>query len=194
MTEAIDDLEKSVRSAALTLIGMDAPRARDLFNRLVSAAWASIMAEAEGDVGKSRLIQAQRRQEAFDRLLAKVSAQHAVAPAALLRKHPAKQKPHVFAARSHLAYELRQTGLFSSTQIGRKLGLDHNGALRSVAAWEAHLNGGAKPVDEETGVKAREIIRAEGLTVRQAAERLGVDRLKLKSRLTAMRDREREAK
>jgi len=183
----MSDLEAELADIGRRVIDADPLRARDLFNKLTSAAWNALM--PVNDEGKGRLLVAQQRQEAFDRVAAMVAARHAIHPDALVGKHKARQKPHVVDARAHLVAELYATGLFSYPMIGYRLGYKpHHTAMHLHDKWRARQAGTDEAVTDREALEANRLVREEGLTLREAADRLEINHAKLRGRISWMRE------
>lgn len=139
------------------------------------------------DPGSVRLHAMQLRKDLSDEVIRQVCARHGVSIAAVAGNHPANRKHHVVMARAHAAHALRQTGA-SYPQIAKDLGMSHHSqAMRGEEAWSEHLAGAAETVDEPTGRRALALMTKYDLTIRQAAQRLGVSHLKLKGRIGTIR-------
>jgi len=150
-------------------------------------ALAARVAEGLEDAGQARLTKAHVKRTYAEALIRQVSARHGVAVAAVLRKHEARQKPHVVSARAQIAALLYEAE-YSYPEIARLLAMSHHSqAMRARQQHIDRLAGADVTVDIETGRIAQSMIRKHGLTVRQAAERLDVSPLRLKARLSTLK-------
>ncbi len=184
----MSEIETELLDAGRRMIEIDPYRARDLFQKLTSAAWDRMMGPEEE--GKRRMAKALQRQEAWDHALAMVCARHAIHPDALTREHRAKQKPHVVDARAHLVFELYSTGLFSYPKLAARLGYKtHHTVMHLHDKWKARLAGTEdEAVTDKEALEVGRLAREEGITLRQACERLEVNHAKVRGRISWMRE------
>ena len=183
----MSELETELATVGRRLIDTDPYRARDVFNKLTSEAWDRMMGAEEE--GKRRMNKALQRQESWDRTLAMVCARHATHPDALLRAHRARQKPHVVDARAHMVAELYETGLFSYPKLAARLGYKtHHTVMHLREKWLNRMAGTDEPVTDAQALEVGRIAKEEGLTLRQASEKLGVNHTKVRGRISWMRE------
>lgn len=185
MSDDLKAAQAAVVQSGLSLIRLSPTTADEVFSRMIRAAWASV----DGDEGADRLTAAQRRDETFKRIATLVCARHAVSIEAVQRRHPARGKPHVVSARMHLAHELRKTGLFTWEQIGWKLGVSHTVAMYYAERYQE----GPSAVTDEQAIEAGAMVKT-GMSLRQAAESLGVSYPKLRGRISWMKEQGRWTK
>jgi len=138
------------------------------------------------DLGRRRLIDANKRLEVASEVIIRVAERHAVAPEILrTAPKPLRTHRHVVWARSHAADSLSKAG-FKWAQVGRALCTDAVSAKRMAQRWRDHQAGRLATVSEDQAHAVRDLIKA-GMSEIHACDQVGVGVTRFQSREKIMR-------